>query len=96
MGAFDAMTESRQYRVTGTVQGVSYRATTRDKARELGLRGWVRNCRDGSVEVLASGALDALQKLEDWLWRGPQRARVTAVTSTKDASAPPQGFEVRV
>ena len=95
MGTFDAMTQSRQYRVTGTVQGVSYRAATHDKARELGLNGWVRNRTDGSVEVLASGAPDALQKLEDWLWQGPERARVTAVTSTKDASAPPEGFEVR-
>lgn len=69
----------RRYRVTGRVQGVSFRASTRDRALALGIAGHARNLADGSVEVLASGSAEALAALEAWLRQGPPAARVEAV-----------------
>jgi len=62
--------------VSGRVQGVSFRAGTRDKAQELGVRGYARNLADGRVEVLASGSDAAVEELALWLHRGPPMARV--------------------
>lgn len=67
-------------RVTGRVQGVFYRQTTRDKARALGLSGWVRNADDGSVEIEAHGPAERLEELIGWCRQGPPGARVSAVT----------------
>ena len=52
--------------IQGKVQGVFFRASTKEKARELGLRGFVRNRVDGTVEVVAEGHMAELQKLADW------------------------------
>lgn len=65
--------------VYGRVQGVGYRATTIDEARRLGLAGWVRNRRDGTVEVLAEGSEPKLKLLIEYLRRGPWGARVSSV-----------------
>ncbi len=65
--------------VHGRVQGVSFRFYTRDEADALGLTGWVANRDDGSVEVTAEGPRSALDRLVEWLHRGPPAARVTAV-----------------
>ena len=65
--------------VTGRVQGVFYRQSTQEKAKELGLTGWVKNCHDGRVELLASGDEMPLKELQEWLWQGPPLASVTAV-----------------
>jgi len=61
------------------VQGVFFRASTREEARRLGLTGWVRNLPDGRVEVLACGEEQALRDLLSWLGRGPEHANVTHV-----------------
>ena len=66
--------------INGTVQGVCYRASTREQALRLGLAGHARNQPDGSVEVLASGSADALDALERWLQQGPPAARVETVS----------------
>ena len=66
-------------RIYGLVQGVFFRANTRERAIELGIVGWVKNREDGSVEVLAEGEEEALKKLLDWLHRGPSGARVERV-----------------
>jgi acylphosphatase len=63
--------------VFGLVQGVFFRANTRDKAIELGLAGWVRNVRDGSVEIVAEGEKETLEKLLDWCSHGPISASVS-------------------
>jgi acylphosphatase len=63
-------------KVTGLVQGVFFRASTRDTARTLGLNGWVRNMPDGSVELEAEGPEDRISQLVIWLNQGPQYARV--------------------
>lgn len=62
--------------VSGNVQAVCFRASTRDQALALGLRGSARNLADGRVEVLAVGDPRAIDRLEAWLRRGPPRARV--------------------
>ncbi|RDZ27617.1 acylphosphatase [Lysobacter silvisoli] len=68
-----------RYYVSGKVQGVWFRASTREQALALGLRGYARNLADGRVEVLAAGADDALTQLQAWLQRGPTHARVDRV-----------------
>lgn len=65
--------------VAGRVQGVWYRAHTRDKAIELGVRGFVRNLPDGTVEIVAQGDGGAVDALMDWAKIGPPLAEVTAV-----------------
>ena len=70
---------TRRYWVTGRVQGVFFRASTRIEAQRLGLRGWVRNLPDGRVEALVSGEPEALAALEHWLAIGPPAARVKEV-----------------
>ena len=65
--------------VTGRVQGVFFRASTRDRALQLGLAGCAKNLADGSVEVIASGSTEALAALHAWLHHGPPAARVDDV-----------------
>jgi acylphosphatase len=65
--------------VSGRVQGVYYRDSTRQAAQELGLNGYAKNLPDGRVEVLAAGARPALQKLVEFCGRGPRGASVSAL-----------------
>ncbi len=82
-------------RIYGRVQGVFFRASTRDQARELGLSGWVRNMPDGTVEIEAEGDKKQVDKLLTWLWQGPPNARVTAVeTMELTAKNDRSGFHV--
>ncbi|MFT2010758.1 acylphosphatase [Pontibacter sp. 13R65] len=77
------MSDSKQHlalRVHGKVHGVFFRASTKDKAQELGLTGFVQNEPDGTVYIEAEGAPEALKKLEEWAHQGPSRARVDKVT----------------
>jgi acylphosphatase len=67
--------------VRGRVQGVGYRQATRVAARALGLHGWVRNTREGTVELFAQGEDDAVNRLVDWLWLGPTGDGVSGVES---------------
>ncbi len=70
------MTASARFLVGGKVQGVFFRASTRERARRLGLRGHARNLADGRVEVVAAGDDDAVDALAQWLQHGPPMARV--------------------
>lgn len=69
-------------RITGRVQGVSYRAYASEKARSLGLTGTVRNRVDGTVELTAEGDEQPLVTLLDWCWQGSPRAQVSAIDAT--------------
>ena len=71
--------QARRYRVTGRVQGVFFRASTRERAMQLGVTGYAKNLPDGSVEVLAVGSEAAVAQLATWLWQGPPAASVQAV-----------------
>jgi acylphosphatase len=73
------MPERLRALIRGNVQGVSFRWFVGEEAMRLGLRGWVRNRRDGRVEVLAEGERDALTALLEELRRGPRYARVEGV-----------------
>lgn len=82
--------------VTGRVQGVGFRWSTRHQADLLGLTGWVRNRIDGSVEVFAQGNPAALEVFRTYLAEGPRHA-IVATVRLRDAEADPTlvGFVVR-
>jgi len=86
--------QSARFLVSGKVQGVFFRASARNEALRLGLRGHARNLSDGRVEVIAHGSGDALHQLEQWLWQGPPAAKVEQVTRAGHAGEAEDGFFV--
>lgn len=66
-------------RITGSVQGVGFRVWTKRQAERLGLRGWVRNERDGSVSALVAGSDEAMASMLEAFWQGPRGAGVRSV-----------------
>ncbi len=85
---------ARRVRVTGRVQGVFFRAWTQQQARELGVRGWVRNSGDGSVEAHLEGDEAAVKALMQRLWQGPPAAKVDNVEAAETESDGSDGFQV--
>jgi len=84
-----------RFLVSGRVQGVFFRAATREQAQRLGLRGHARNLDDGSVEVVVAGDDDAIEALAAWLRHGPPAARVDGLLREPiEASHVGPGFEV--
>lgn len=81
--------------MSGRVQGVYYRATAAQRARELGVCGYAKNLPDGRVEVLACGEPELVNSFVEWLWTGSTASRVTAVEAS-DCDPPgermPQDF----
>ncbi len=73
------MTETRKLVVSGLVQGVWFRKFVTDTANRLGINGWVRNAEDGTVEILAAGNPESLERLESELWRGTPLSDVRSV-----------------
>jgi acylphosphatase len=83
-------------RVSGQVQGVFFRDSTRRKAEELGLAGWVKNVPDGQVEALFEGPSREVREMVRWCEEGPQRASVENVdTNFESAGGDLEGFQVR-
>jgi acylphosphatase len=80
--------------INGRVQGVGFRFYMERKAREFGVTGWVRNCRDGSVEAVVQGPVGAVEAMMAWARRGPPSAVVAEVRVT-DASGDYGWFETR-
>lgn len=66
-------------KIIGRVQGVFFRSEAEEKARSLGLTGWVRNTSDGAVEIVAQGEEEPLHKFIEWCHKGPDRAHVENV-----------------
>jgi acylphosphatase len=81
--------------VSGTVQGVFFRATTRDRAREVGVDGWVRNLDDGRVEAVFEGDEDAVGELVAFCHEGSPAAEVADVEVTHEDPEGIEGFRVR-
>lgn len=93
------MSDERQVRLSihGRVQGVFFRASARDTAARVGVRGWVRNRPDGTVEAVASGPERSVEHFIDWCRSGPTAARVARleVGPVEPEVDLPEGFEVR-
>ncbi|KAL9318885.1 hypothetical protein ACSQ67_015402 [Phaseolus vulgaris] len=85
-------TKTERVVIKGRVQGVFYRNWTIENATQLGLKGWVRNRKDGSVEALFSGSLDAVQEMEQRCRRGPPDALVTGFQVFPSDDDPGTGF----
>lgn len=86
---------SYQIKVLGEVQGVFFRKSTQEKARQLNLKGFVRNENDGSVYIEAEGDEDNLRTLLTWAETGPPAARVKRVISSPQDMKNFKAFEIR-
>jgi acylphosphatase len=84
----------RLYRIEGRVQGVFFRESTRRQAQPLGITGYAKNMLDGSVQVLACGEADALNRLTEWLNQGPPMAQVENMGWIESASQCPESFVI--
>lgn len=80
--------------IKGKVQGVFYRASAKDKALELGIRGWVKNIPDGHVEILANGNKQDLEKFIEWCSKGPSKAIVDDVIVSESNEKYEQNFRI--
>jgi acylphosphatase len=80
--------------VRGSVQGVFFRAETRDRARSLGLAGWVRNAPDGTVEAAFEGHDERVELMVEWCRRGPAGARVEDVDVAWVEPEGEEGFSI--
>ena len=87
--------EARRIVVEGRVQGVFYRASAEARAKALGLRGWVRNRADGSVELHAEGPLASLLEFVEWCREGPPAAHVTHIEARPVSPEGLPSFSVR-
>jgi acylphosphatase len=85
---------TRRLTIRGRVQGVWYRESMRREAERLGVRGWVRNRADGSVEAVVQGSRDAVEAIIGWAHRGPEHAQVSGV-EVSPAEGKYGGFEKR-
>jgi len=81
--------------VSGRVQGVFYRASTRQKAQEMGVDGWVKNLDDGRVEAVFEGPRSAVEAMIEWCHTGSRAATVEAVERTTEKPTGIDGFEIR-
>jgi len=86
--------ETRLFMVQGRVQGVWFRDSTRREAERLGITGHAKNCLDGSVEILASGTVEALDELATWLGQGPPLAAVRSVDARRLEYQELRGFRI--
>lgn len=82
----------RLFRIEGRVQGVWFRESTRREALALGITGYAKNLADGSVEVLACGSTAALDRLTNWLGKGPTLAAVSRIRWSESGCTPPDSF----
>lgn len=78
--------------IHGRVQGVAFRASAESEAKRLGLHGWVRNLRDGSVEALVGGKRPAVESFVEWAHKGPPAAHVSDVEVGEWNGELPRGF----
>jgi len=88
--------ERARVTISGRVQGVFFRDSTREKAEDLGLAGWVKNASDGRVEALFQGPSRKVREMVEWCEHGPSQASVESVDADfEEARGDLEGFEVR-
>lgn len=75
--------------ISGKVQGVFYRASAKDEAESLSIKGWIRNTENGAVEATVTGSEEAIERFINWCKQGPSQARVDEVAVTQK---PDEGF----
>ena len=85
---------AKNLKISGRVQGVGFRYSMGEEAERLGVTGWVRNRRDGTVEAVIDGAPDAMEGMLAWARRGPRGATVTGV-EVSEIPGSFEGFELR-
>ena len=81
--------------IKGTVQGVNYRASAKQQADHLSIKGWVCNTPEGHVEIIATANPSALDQFVAWCRRGPTHATVTAVETSPLPETPFDSFSIR-
>ncbi|MFA7681883.1 MAG: acylphosphatase [Candidatus Peribacteraceae bacterium] len=86
---------AKHLRITGHVQGVFFRANAQIKAQECGVGGWIKNCEDGTVEIVAEGPEAALETFVHWCWKGPPAAEVESVKTTEIPEEGLYNFQIR-
>lgn len=90
------MVKKIKIKVFGEVQGVFFRYSTKEKANQLELKGWVRNVEDGTVEIMAEGEEEKLKKFIDWCYIGPPAAKVEKMEiEWQEAEGEFEIFEIR-
>ena len=89
------MVARRHIFVSGRVQGVTFRASTRRKAQELGVGGWVKNLPDGRVEAVFEGDEEDVKKMVEWCHKGPRLARVEDVEVEEENPKGEDSFRIR-
>ena len=80
--------------IKGKVQGVFFRASAKEKASALGVKGWVKNTREGDVESVASGNEKQLEAFIEWCRQGPSKAKVTSLEVTPINDQSFEGFQI--
>jgi acylphosphatase len=85
----------QRVKVRGRVQGVFFRDSARERARAHGVAGWVRNCRDGTVEAVVEGPREAVERVVRFFHTGPPSARVEDVEVRDEQPEGLSGFDVR-
>jgi acylphosphatase len=87
--------ENKLLKVTGKVQGVFFRQSSKKMADEFGVKGYVKNCLDGSVEIGAEGNENDLKKFIEWCCQGPPNAVVINIEITESELKDYQDFKIR-
>lgn len=80
--------------ITGKVQGVFFRASAKEKAESLGIKGWVKNTPQGDVEIIAGGDQMSIDTFIDWCRQGPSKARVVDVVVNEVEEGQFDGFRI--
>lgn len=86
--------ERMHVHIEGRVQGVFFRDSMRQKARELGIAGWARNTPDGKVEAVFEGEHQSIREMLDWCEQGPPQASVQRIKTSPEAPQGESTFEV--
>lgn len=86
--------QTRRYVISGRVQGVGFRWFVEREAAQIGITGWVRNCQNGDVEVMATGSRDQLRSLRQRLQEGPRASRVDQISESDVPFLQAQSFRI--